>query len=299
MLLSSIAATICASCGGGEREFDACGQIEATEVTISAESNGRILRLDINEGDMLERQATVGYIDTVPVFLQKKELEARMKSLKEKTIDIRKQLAPQMANLRNLEKDYERYSTLLAKDAATQKQVDDIRTQMDVTRRNIEAQRQTYEKSNANIARETDVMGVQIEQKEDQLRKCRICTPADGTVMTKYAEEGEMATTGKPLFKIADMDKVYVKAYFTTRQLADVRTGDSVDVTIEDGTDSPRRYGGRIMWISDEAEFTPKNIQTRDEQADMVYAAKIALKNDGFIRIGMYAYVRLMKNNEK
>ena len=291
--INVICMSLLISCNGGERDFDACGQIEATEVIVSAENNGKILRLAINEGDVLEKSQTVGCIDSMPVYLQKRELEERKLSLASKVIDIDRQLAPQIANLANLKKDYERYSTLLVKDAATQKQVDDIETQIKVTERNIDAQKQTYEKNNANINKEIDVFSVQIEQKNDLLAKCRICSPINGTVMTKYAEEGEMVTTGKPIFKIADMDDVYVRAYFTTRQFSDVKLGDTVDVIVEDGTDNPRHYEGKIRWISDEAEFTPKNIQTKDEQADMVYASKIALRNDGFVRIGMYAYVVL------
>lgn len=291
--INVICMSLLISCNGGERDFDACGQIEAIEVIVSAENNGKILRLAINEGDVLEKSQTVGCIDSMPVYLQKRELEERKLSLASKVIDIDRQLAPQIANLANLKKDYERYSTLLVKDAATQKQVDDIETQIKVTERNIDAQKQTYEKNNANINKEIDVFSVQIEQKNDLLAKCRICSPINGTVMTKYAEEGEMVTTGKPIFKIADMNDVYVRAYFTTRQLSDVKLGDTVDVIVEDGTDNPRHYEGKIRWISDEAEFTPKNIQTKDEQADMVYASKIALRNDGFVRIGMYAYVVL------
>lgn len=291
--INVICMSLLISCNGGERDFDACGQVEATEVIVSAENNGKILRLAINEGDVLEKSQTVGCIDSMPVYLQKRELEERKLSLASKVIDIDRQLAPQIANLANLKKDYERYSTLLVKDAATQKQVDDIETQIKVTERNIDAQKQTYEKNNANINKEIDVFSVQIEQKNDLLAKCRICSPINGTVMTKYAEEGEMVTTGKPIFKIADMDDVYVRVYFTTRQLSDVKLGDTVDVIVEDGTDNPRHYEGKIRWISDEAEFTPKNIQTKDEQADMVYASKIALRNDGFVRIGMYAYVVL------
>lgn len=284
-------ATLITACNEREREFDACGQIEATEVTVSAENNGKILHLDINEGDILEKNQIVGYLDSIPVFLQKRELEERKESFKSKIIDIDRQLAPQVANMENLKKDYERFGSLLVKDATTQKQVDDIEAQLKIAQRNIEAQRQTYEKNNENIASEVDVLNVQIAQKEDQIGKCKISLPINGTVMTKYAEEGEMVTTGKPLFKIADMNDVYVKAYFTTGQLAGIRLGDKVDVMIEDGTENPRHYEGKIRWISDEAEFTPKNIQTKDEQADMVYATKIALHNDGFVRIGMYAYV--------
>lgn len=282
------------SCNERERKFDACGQIEATEVIVSAESNGRILYLEAEEGDILEKGQLVGCIDSMPVFLQKRELEERREAAKSKIVDIQKQLGPQTANLENLKKDYERYSTLLGKDATTQKQVDDVEAQLKVTDRNIEAQKDTYENNNTNIRKEIDVYSVQIAQKDDQLSKCRICSPIKGTVLTKYAEEGEMATNGKPLFKIADLNNIYVKAYFTTLQLSEVRLGDKVDVMLEDGTKTPMHFEGVIKWISDEAEFTPKNIQTKDEQADMVYATKIAVRNDeGFMRIGMYAYVNL------
>lgn len=292
-MISTAIIPLLVSCGSGEREFDACGQIEATEVVVSAENNGKIFQLSVEEGDILEKGCIVGYIDSIPLYLQKRELEEKKLSLESKIIDIDRQLAPQKANLANLKKDFERYSTLLVKDAATQKQVDDIESQIKVAERNIDAQRQTYEKTNSNIAKEMDILEVQIEQKKDMLTKCRICSPINGTVMTKYAEEGEMITTGKPIFKIADLDDVYVKAYFTTKQLSGIKLGDYVNVTVEDGTDNPRQYKGKIKWISDQAEFTPKNIQTKDEQADMVYASKIALPNDGFLRIGMYAYVNL------
>lgn len=281
------------SCTDNERDFDACGQVEATEVVVSAENSGRILWLGINEGDVLDKKQFVGYIDSLPIFLQKKELEERREGAKSKIIDISKQLAPQITNLENLENDFERYSNLLTKDAATQKQVDDIEYQIKVAQKNIDAQKQTYERNNINIEKEMDVYSVQIEQKDDQLAKCRIYSPITGTILTKYAEEGEMATAGKPIFKIANLEDIYVRAYFTTQQLSDIKLGDKVKVTIEDGTESPKHYEGTIKWISADAEFTPKNIQTKDEQADMVYATKIAIRNDGFIRIGMYAYVKL------
>ena len=293
VIINAVVIPVLVSCGSGERDFDACGQIEATEVVVSAENNGKIFQLDVEEGEVLRKGSIVGYIDSIPLYLQKRELEEKKLSLESKIIDIDRQLAPQKASLANLKRDFNRYNTLLVKDAATQKQVDDIESQIKVTERNIDAQKQTYEKTNSNITKEMDILGVQIEQKKDLLRKCRICSPINGTVMTKYAEEGEMVTTGKPVFKIADMDDVYVKAYFTTRQLSGVKLGDNVYVTVEDGTDTPRQYKGKIRWISDQAEFTPKNIQTKDEQADMVYASKIALTNDGFLRIGMYAYVNL------
>lgn len=208
-----------------------------------------------------------------------------------KLVDINRQLASQYAHLKNLQTDYDRYKALEAKDAATKKQVDDIVSQIAVTEREISAKKQTYERNNTGIQEEIALYDVQIAEKDDQLNKCRIVAPIDGTVLTKFAEEGELVTSGKSLFKLADMNQVYVRAYLTTAQLADVKLNDEVKVTIEDGTNTPRQYDGRLIWIADEAEFTPKNIQTKDERADLVYAAKISVKNDGYLKLGMYAYV--------
>ena len=281
------------ACHEREREFDACGQVDATEVVVSAENSGKIMWLNVDEGDRLEKGELVGYLDTVPTFLQKWELEERKEGAKTKVVDIERQLRAQYANLENLKTDYERYRTLLSKDAGTQKQVDDLAAQIKIAESDIAAQRQTYEKNNGNIRKEMDVYDVQVAQKADLLKKCYVTSPINGTVLTKYAEEGETVTSGKSLFKIANLDDVFVRAYFSTKQLSDIKLGDKVKVVAEDGTDNPRTYEGVIRWISDEAEFTPKNIQTKDEQADLVYATKVAVKNDGFLRIGMYAYVLL------
>ncbi len=281
------------ACHEREREFDACGQVDATEVVVSAENSGKIMWLNVEEGDRLEKGELVGYLDTVPTFLQKRELEERKEGAKTKVVDIERQLRAQYANLENLKTDYERYRTLLSKDAGTQKQVDDLAAQIKIAESDIAAQRQTYEKNNGNICKEMDVYDVQVAQKADLLKKCYVTSPINGTVLTKYAEEGETVTSGKSLFKIANLDDVFVRAYFSTKQLSDIKLGDKVKVVAEDGTDNPRTYEGVIRWISDEAEFTPKNIQTKDEQADLVYATKVAVKNDGFLRIGMYAYVLL------
>lgn len=281
------------ACHEREREFDACGQVDATEVVVSAENSGKIMWLNVDEGDRLEKGELVGYLDTVPTFLQKRELEERKEGAKTKVVDIERQLRAQYANLENLKTDYERYRTLLSKDAGTQKQVDDLAAQIKIAESDIAAQRQTYEKNNGNIRKEMDVYDVQVAQKADLLKKCYVTSPINGTVLTKYAEEGEMVTSGMSLFKIANLDDVFVRAYFSTKQLSDIKLGDKVQVVAEDGTDNPRTYEGVIRWISDEAEFTPKNIQTKDEQADLVYATKVAVKNDGFLRIGMYAYVLL------
>lgn len=280
------------SCTDRSREFDACGQIEATEVVVSAEANGRIIALQLTEGDKLTAGEVVGVIDSVQTYLQKEELVRKRSNTQTKWVDIDRQLASQYAQLNKLKSDRERYQALEAKDAATRKQVDDLVSQIAVTEREIAAQRQNYERNNAGIREELALYDVQIAEKDDQLSKCRIVAPIDGTVLTKFAETGELVTSGKSLFKLADLKQVYVRAYLTTAQLAEVKLGDTVQVTIEDGTDKPRTYEGRLVWIADEAEFTPKNIQTKDERADLVYAAKIALDNDGYLKLGMYAYVR-------
>lgn len=280
------------SCTDRSREFDACGQIEATEVVVSAEANGRIIALQLTEGDKLTAGEVVGVIDSVQTYLQKEELVRKRSNTQTKWVDIDRQLASQYAQLNKLKSDRERYQALEAKDAATRKQVDDLVSQIAVTEREIAAQRQNYERNNAGIREELALYDVQIAEKDDQLSKCRIVAPIDGTVLTKFAEAGELVTSGKSLFKLADLKQVYVRAYLTTAQLAEVKLGDTVQVTIEDGTDKLRTYEGRLVWIADEAEFTPKNIQTKDERADLVYAAKIALDNDGYLKLGMYAYVR-------
>lgn len=280
------------SCTDRSREFDACGQIEATEVVVSAEANGRIIALQLTEGDKLTTDEVVGVIDSVQTYLQKEELVRKRSNTQTKWVDIDRQLASQYAQLNKLKSDRERYQALEAKDAATRKQVEDLVSQIAVTEREIAAQRQNYERNNAGIREELALYDVQIAEKDDQLSKCRIVAPIDGTVLTKFAEAGELVTSGKSLFKLADLKQVYVRAYLTTAQLAEVKLGDTVQVTIEDGTDKLRTYEGRLVWIADEAEFTPKNIQTKDERADLVYAAKIALDNDGYLKLGMYAYVR-------
>ncbi len=287
------AAAALVSCRMKAPDFDACGQINATEVTVSAENSGRLITLDIEEGDVLSRGTYVGCIDSVQTYLKKEELISRKASALVKKVDIQCQTEAQYARLENLETELRRFSDLLAKDAGTQKQVDDIESEIAVLKGQIAAAEQNYRQNNENIDRETGTIDVQIAQTEDMLAKCRIKSPIDGTVLTKYAEAGEMVTTGKPLFKVADMENLYVRAYFTTAQLSEVKLGDEVTVIPDNGTREPDRYTGKVTWISDEAEFTPKNIQTRDERADLVYAVKVAVRNDGRLKLGMYAYIVL------
>lgn len=281
-----------AGCSDGSGDFDACGQIEAVDVVVSAESNGKIISLDVPEGAVLAKGECVGVIDSVQIYLQKMELISRKQNAVSRIVDIKKQLAPQKSRLENLMVDKERYVNLLAKDAGTQKQVDDIEFQIAVSKGEIDAQTQTYQNNNSGVESELAMYDVQIAQKEDMLRKCRIVSPVAGTVLTRYVEEGETITSGKPIFRIADMNDVYVRAYFSTSQLADIKLGSKVKVYPDDGSDKLKEYEGTVTWISEQAEFTPKNIQTRDDRADLVYAVKISIANDGYLKLGMYAYVK-------
>ena len=278
-------------CGLKEPDFDACGQIYATEVIVSAENSGRIVRLDIEEGDRLTAGQCYGNIDSVQTWLKKEELVRRRASAQVKTVDIECQTLAQYAKLENLKTELNRAEALLAKDAGTQKQVDDLESEIAVLKGQIAAAEQNYRQNNESIGCEIRTIDVQIAQTEDMLEKCRITAPISGTVIEKYIEKGENVTSGRQLFKLADMENLYVRAYFSSSRLSGLHVGEKVTVIPDDGSPEPQSYEGTVEWISDEAEFTPKNIQTRDERADLVYAVKIAVRNDGRLRLGMYAYI--------
>lgn len=292
ILSAAALALAAAGCGLKTPDFDACGQVDAVEVTVSAENSGRMIRLDVEEGDRLSKGECVGNIDTVQIWLQREELLSRKAAAEVKRVDVECQIAPQYAQLENLERELKRASALLARDAGTQKQVDDLESQIAILKSQIAAAEQNYRQNNESVASEISTIEVQIAETEDKLRKCRVCSPLDGTVLTKYVEEGEMVTSGKPLFVVADMDELYVRAYFSTAQLAGLKVGDRVKVLPDDGSRELKEYGGTVSWISEEAEFTPKNIQTRDERADLVYAVKVAVDKGSPLRLGMYAYIR-------
>ena len=240
----------------------------------------------------MEAGQVLGVIDSVQTYLQVQELKQRIEGAYSKKIDIKKQSEPNRSQMQSLENDLARYSKLLANNAATGKQVDDIKDKIAFLKAQMDAQTQSWERNNTSVESEIRSTGIQLEQKKDQLAKCKITSPISGTVLTRYAEAGENVTAGKPVFKVADMGSTYVRAYFSTAQLAGLKIGDKVTVIPDDGSKEPARLEGRIIWISEQAEFTPKNIQTRDERADMVYAVKIAVPNAGSLRLGMYAYVK-------
>ena len=280
------------ACGRGNEDFDASGIFESTEVVVSAEANGRIVALDVEEGDELEAGQQVGSVDSVQLYLKKVQLEASAQGIGSKRADIAKQVAATREQIAKAERERTRCRNLLARDAGTQKQLDDAEAQLAVLKKQLEAQLSTLERTNQGVSDEQRAAEAQIMQLEDQLRKCRVVSPAAGTVLAKYAEAGEVTAAGKPLFKLADLRHVFLRAYVSGSQLSEVKVGQSVKVYADEGEDGRREYAGRGTWISGQAEFTPKTIQTRDERANLVYAVKIAVENDGLLKLGMYGEVK-------
>ena len=283
---------ILAGCSRSE-SFDATGTFEATEVTVSAEASGRILAFNVNEGDRIEQGQTVGTIDTVQLYLQKMQLERQIASVRSNRPDISKQVTALQEQIAQQETERTRVKRLLDDGAATTKQLDDIVATLKILNGQLEATRSTLRNNTASIDENSSSIELQIAQVEDRLAKCRIVSPVTGTVLAKYAETGELASTGRPLMKVADLDHIYLRAYFTSEQLAALQLGQEVTVTADFGADEQYEYPGHIIWIASESEFTPKNIQTRNTRANLVYAVKIAVENDGRLKIGLYGEVNL------
>lgn len=283
---------ILAGCSRSE-SFDATGTFEATEVTVSAEASGRILAFNVNEGDRIEQGQTVGTIDTVQLYLQKMQLERQIASVRSNRPDISKQVTALQEQIAQQETERTRVKRLLDDGAATTKQLDDIDASLKILNGQLDATLSTLRNNTASIDENSSSIELQIAQVEDRLAKCRIVSPVTGTVLAKYAETGELASTGRPLMKVADLDHIYLRAYFTSEQLAALQLGQEVTVTADFGADEQYEYPGHIIWIASESEFTPKNIQTRNTRANLVYAVKIAVENDGRLKIGLYGEVNL------
>ena len=281
-----------AACSGGGDEHDATGMFEATEVIVSAEQTGKLLYFDVDEGDVLAKGQQVGLVDTVQLQLRAMQLGATKEAYASQRPDIKKQIAATRQQLAKAELEVKRYSALVRDNAANRKQLDDAESSVRVLRRQLDAQLSQLNNTTGSLNRQMDAAEIQRRQVIDNLEKCRVKSPIGGTVLDKYAEAGEYATPGKPLFKIADVADMKLRAYVDAPQLTSLKVGQPVKVYADFGEDGNREYKGVIEWISDKAEFTPKTIQTRDERANLVYAVKIAVKNtDGLIKIGMYGEV--------
>ena len=286
------AAMLAVSCGT-EAEFDAQGTFEATEVVVSSEATGRILNFEVEEGMVVEANQMVGVIDSVQLHLQRKQLVAQQSALLGSRPDVEKQVAALREQIAKQNEELRRVENMLKDGAATKKQKDDIEAQIKILERQLDATLSTLDKNTSTINNNSAALEAQIAALDDRISKCRIISPVGGTVLVKYAEAGELASVGKPLMKIADLDNIYLRAYFTSDQLAKVNLGDEVKVVADFGGEERYDYTGRVAWISSESEFTPKTIQTKDSRANLVYAVKIAVENDGRLKIGLAGEVVL------
>ncbi len=284
-----------AACSSGE-DYDAQGTFEATEVTVSSEANGKIMWLRVEEGDSLRRGVEVGLVDTVQLSLQGLELARQQSSTLETKPDIASQIASLQQHLAGAVTERDRCKRLMADGAATQQQLDNLNTEVRSLEAQIEALKIQMGKSTASIDKSVQAVDVRRASIADQLAKCHISSPIDGVVLVKYAEAGEVAAFGTPLFKVADVDHMYLRAYFTSDQLSALRLGQKVRVEADYGGGNTRDYEGTVIFISSESEFTPKTIQTKDSRANLVYAVKIAVHNDGLLKIGLTGNVYL--NND-
>lgn len=286
---SIILLAIClAACGSKEKEYDATGTFEATEVTVSAEQSGALLRFALDEGDNIEAGSEVGLIDTTQIWLKLRQADATKTVYQSQKPDLEKQIAATRQQLENAQAEKKRYQELVNDGAAPSKMLDDATNQVKVLQRQLDALVSTLNTQLSTLNSQLSTVDVQKNQLWDQLRKCHIVAPISGTVLEKYVEQGEFAVTGKPLFKMGDTHNMYMRAYVTTAQLEHVKVGQKVKVFADFGNEQRKEYAGTVSWISSRSEFTPKTILTDDERADLVYAVKIAVKNDGAIKIGMY-----------
>src|SRR6478672_4368962 len=305
-IITALAMIILTACNRSGNKFDATGTFEADEVIVSASANGKILSLNINEGSRITKDSVVGLVDPTDLSLQKQQVQASIAALNEKTSDatpqikmLQDQLNVQQTQLDNLLHERDRIENLLKEDAATKKQLDDInfqiesaKKQMNVTQQQINVQRNNVATQNRGILSESKPLQKKAEQLQEQLNKTNIRNPINGTVITKYAETGEITSNGKPLYKIADLSTMDLRAYVTGDQLPQIKLGQQVAVFVDSGAKNYRKLSGTITWVSDKAEFTPKTIQTKDERANLVYAIKVKVKNDGYLKIGMYGEVK-------
>lgn len=280
-----------AACGQNEKEFDATGTFEATEVTVSAEQAGTLLRLALEEGDNIEAGQEVGLIDTTQLWLKLQQADATIAVYRSQKPDMEKQIAATRQQLEKAKTEQQRYQELVGDGAAPSKLLDDATNQVQVLQRQLDAQMSSLGTQLSTLDAQQSTVDVQKSQLRDQLQKCHIVAPLTGTVLERYAEQGEFAATGKPLFKLGDMQHVYMRAYVTSAQLQQIKVGQQAKVFADFGSGQRKAYDGVVSWISSRSEFTPKGILTDDERADLVYAVKIAVENDGNIKIGMYGEV--------
>lgn len=274
-------------------DYDATGIFEATTVTVSSETTGKILRLDVAEGDNVNQGQLLASIDTSMLVLQRSQLLSRQGATANTTPDIQAQAAALRTQIANQELEFKRQKNLLADGATTQQRYDNAASHLQALKDQLTALLSTLGKNTNSISDNVQAIEIERDQIELQLEKSSVTSPLSGTILVKYAEPGEYAVPGKPLVKIADLNDIYLRSYFTASQLADLNIGQEVTVIADFGGDEQFEYPGTITWIAEESEFTPKTIQTKDSRANLVYAVKVAVKNDGRLKLGQYGEVRL------
>lgn len=283
---------IVVSCTKNKNDFDATGAFESVETIISTEAAGTLLQFNVEEGQVLIANQPIGIIDTTQLYLRKKQIEAQIDAILGQKPDIPVQIAALQEQLKQAELNQQRLKNLVKADAAPQKQLDDANTQIEVIKKQIDALTSTLDISSETVNRNVPPLEKQIAQLNDQLRKCRIINPVHGTVLTKYAQQFEITAPGKALYKIAELDTIILRAFVTGTQLSQLKLGQKMTVRVDDGSQKMKAYSGLVFWISDKSEFTPKTVQTKEERADLVYAIKVRVVNDGFLKIGMYGEVK-------
>lgn len=280
------------SCSNGNADFDATGTFEAEEIIISSEATGKLIRFNVDEGMQLKQAEIVAVVDTTQLYLKKKQLNASIKAILSKQPDINTQLAALEEQIETAKTEKKRIENLVKSDAATKKQLDDINSQLDVLNKQYAAAKSSLTITKQGLQSETVPIIAQLEQIEDQLQKSYVKNPIDGIVLTTYAKLDELTASGKALYKIANLSEMTLRAYVNGDQLGQIKLGQKVKVYIDKGNGEQKELSGEIYWVASKAEFTPKTIQTKDERANLVYAVKVKVINDGFIKIGMYGEVK-------
>ena len=280
------------ACGGAEVESDATGRFETTEITVAAKAQGEIVSFEVEEGQKVAPGTILGVVDTAQLVLQREQLLANLSATDSRRINERRQLAALRQQIENMKTEQQRFKGLVAAKAASEKQLDDINYQLSVLERQLVAKEEEIGQANSSLSGQSAAILAQVSQVDVQLNNSKITSPVAGTIIAKYVERGEYAAPGRPLFKVANLEEMTLRAYLTAEQMAAVKIGQKVTVLIDKNAEQQQPYEGRVTWIADEAEFTPKTIQTRDERANLVYAVKIVVKNDGAIKRGMYGDVK-------
>ncbi len=283
------------SCGNDEKS-DAYGNFEATSVTVSAKGSGELLQFRVEEGDRIEAGQHLGLIDTTQLYLEKVRLQAQLNALGQRTQEAGPEIAILQADLKNLQRERDRTQRLFEQKAATQQQLDDYEGRIKVVKQQIASTRRSVGVANRGVLSESEPLKAQIKLIEKQINDCKIINPLTGTVLTTFAEPNELVNNGSPLYKVANLETLKLKAYTSATLLQNVKLNDKVTVLVDKGEDDYKTLDGTITWIASEAEFTPKTIETKEERVNLVYAIEVSVKNDGYLKIGMPGEVNFNTN---